>query len=74
LVCAIGSWFLLPVILALVALLLGGRAERSIAADPSASGMGLVTAARWVAWVNLVLVAMVIAFVAAFTVAIWLGR
>jgi hypothetical protein len=74
LVCAIGSWILLPVLLAVVALVLAGRADRAIATNPTASGMGLVTAARWLAGINLVLAAMVVAFVAAFTLALWWGR
>jgi hypothetical protein len=73
-VCAVGSWILLPVILSVIALVLAGRAEQAIEADASATGSGLVTAARWVAWINLLLVAMVVAFVSAFAVALWLGR
>jgi hypothetical protein len=38
------------------------------------SGTGMVTAARVLAWLNLLLVAMIIAFVAAFAGAIALGR
>jgi hypothetical protein len=74
LVCAVGSWILLPVILSVIALVLAGRAERAIEADAFATGQGLVTAARWVAWVNLLVVAMLVAFVSAFAVALGLGR
>lgn len=68
--CAVGSWFLLPVVLAVVALVLAARAERTVAATGGVPG--LVTAARWVAWINLLVAAMVIAFVSAFVVALWL--
>ena len=71
LVLSILSWVLLPVILAIVALILAGSASRQIQASAGArSGQGLVTAARWVAWINLLVAAMVVAFVAAFVVAI----
>ncbi|MEO8107392.1 MAG: hypothetical protein ABI720_08740 [Actinomycetes bacterium] len=75
LVVAILSWFLLPIIGAVVALVLARAAERSINAAPlEVTGRGLVTAARWVAWTHLVVAAMVIAFVAAFVIAVWVGR
>lgn len=75
LICAVGSWLVLPLILAVVALLLARRAESTIASMPEQlSGTGMVTAARVLAWLNLLLVAMIIAFVAAFAGAIALGR
>jgi hypothetical protein len=75
LVVAILSWFLLPIVGSVVALVLARSAERSIEAAPlEVSGRGLVTAARWVAWTHLVVVAMVIAFIAAFVIAVWIGR
>ena len=75
LVVAILSWFLLPIVGSVVALVLARSAERSIEAAPlDVSGRGLVTAARWVAWTHLVVVAMVIAFIAAFVIAVWIGR
>ncbi len=65
----------MPVVLAVVALVLAGSAEKAIDARPAElTGRGLVTGARWVAWVHLVLVAMVIAFVSAFAIALWVGR
>lgn len=71
LVLSILSWVLLPVILAIVALVLAGSASRQIEASGGArSGQGLVTATRWIAWINLLLAAMVVAFIAAFVVAL----
>ena len=75
LVCAILSWLALPVVLAIVALVLARSAERSIEASAGAkTGRGLVTATRWIAWLHLLLVAMIIAFVAAFLVAVAVAR
>jgi hypothetical protein len=75
LLCAIGSWLLFPIGLAVVSLLLAGKAERSIDAHPAElSGRGLVTGARWIAWTHLVVAAMVVAFVSAFAIAVWTGR
>ncbi len=75
LVCAILAWFVVPIVLAIVALVLARSAEKAIDARPTElSGRGLVTGARWVAWVHLVLVAMVVAFLAAFAIAVWVGR
>lgn len=75
LVCAILSWVAIPVVLAIVALVLARTAEREIAASAGEkSGAGLITASRWIAWLNLLLVAMVVAFVAAFVVAVAIAR
>lgn len=75
LVLAILSWFVLPIVGSVIALVLARRAELAIAAAPfEVTGSGVVTAARWVAWTHLVVVAMVIAFVAAFVIAVWIGR
>jgi hypothetical protein len=74
-VCSVLSWIALPVILAIVALVLAASADREIAASGGAkSGSGLVTAARWIAWINLLVSAMVVAFVAAFIVAVAIAR
>ncbi len=75
LVCAVLSWFVGPIVLAIVALFLARSAEKAIDARPAElSGRGLVTGARWVAWIHLVLVAMVVAFLSAFAIALWIGR
>lgn len=74
LVLAVVSWITVPVLLAVVALLVARSAERAIAADPQAGGAALVSAARWVAWVQLLLVGMAAAFVAAFVLALWVVR
>lgn len=75
LICAIGSWVVLPLILAVAALLLARRADAAITSAPDElSGSGLVTGARVLAWLNLLLVAMILAFVAAFAAALALGR
>jgi hypothetical protein len=54
LVCAIGAWVVLPVVLAVVALVLASHAQRDIAASGGfKEGQGLVQAARLIAWINL---------------------
>ncbi|MCZ3385526.1 MAG: hypothetical protein LH630_00810 [Actinomycetia bacterium] len=74
-VCAILAWFVGPIVLAVVALVLARSAEKSIQARPTElTGLGVVSGARWVAWVHLVLVAMVVAFLSAFAIALWVGR
>ena len=74
LVCAIGSWVLLPVVLAVVALALASTADRSIAESQGwRTGSGLVTAARVLAWVNLVAWLLVVVFVAALLVGLAVG-
>ena len=56
LVCAIAAWVAFPVLPAIAALLLGSSARRDIAASGCAlTGDGMVTAAKVVAWANLVL-------------------
>ena len=75
LVCAILAWFVGPIILAIVALVLARNAEKAITARPTElTGLGMVSGARWVAWIHLVLAAMLIAFLSAFAIALWLGR
>jgi len=74
LVCAIGSWVLLPVVLAIVALVLASQAKRAIAASGGAtSGEGLITATRVIAWVHLIVVALAVIFVIAFAIGIVLS-
>ena len=54
LVCAIGSFVVVPLIPAVAALIVAGRAQRAI--DTSGgrlTGSGLVTAARVTAWINI---------------------
>ena len=56
LICAIASWLTIPVIPAVAALMLGSSARRDIAASGGwLTGDGLVTAAKWIAWANIVL-------------------
>jgi hypothetical protein len=75
LVCAILSWLVLPVVLAVVALVLARSAERTIASSSGLkTGDGLVTATRWIAWTHLLVVGMIIAFVAAFVLAVTVAR
>ncbi len=64
LVCAIGSWVVCPVVLAVVALVLASQADRKIKASGGAlGGDGLVTASKWIAWINLALAVLVVGFV-----------
>lgn len=74
LLCAIGSWVLFPVVLAIVALVLARQADQSIVAAAGwKQGKGLITAARVIAWIHLVLVALVVLFVIAFFVGLAIG-
>jgi hypothetical protein len=64
LILAIASFVICPVIPSVIALILAASAKRNI--DESGGmkdGLGLVTAARIIAWVNLGLAAVVIAIV-----------
>jgi hypothetical protein len=71
LICAIGSWVLVPVILAIVALVLAQQADRSIAASNGwREGKGMVTAARVLAWIHLGFIVLVILFAVAFLIGI----
>jgi hypothetical protein len=54
LVLSIVSWVICPVIPAIVALILAQQGAKEIAAAPDrVSGTGLVTAARWISWINI---------------------
>lgn len=56
LVLAILSWVVCPVILAIVALVFASKAKNAIAASNGwIEGSGLVTAAKIIAWLNIVL-------------------
>ena len=56
LVCAIASFVLFPFVPAVIALVLAGRASRSIdASGGQRGGAGLITAARVLSWINLAL-------------------
>jgi len=71
LVCAIGSWVVLPVVLAIVGLVLAGQANRAIDLSGGAkSGKGMVTAAKVVAWINLGFYAVAVIFIIAFIIGI----
>jgi len=74
LICAIGSWVLLPVVLAIVALVMANRADEAITAAAGwKQGQGMVSAARVIAWIHLVLVALIIVFVLALLVGLAVG-
>ncbi len=71
---AIASWFLCPVVLAVVALVLAHSADQTIDASAgSLGGRGLVTAARVVAWIHLALAALAVALGLAVLVGVLLG-
>ena len=56
LVCAIASWVVLPVLPAIAALMIGRTASEQIAMSGGRlTGDGLVTAAKVIAWANIVL-------------------
>jgi hypothetical protein len=54
LVCAILSWVVCPVILAVVALVLASQAQRKIRdSGGQLDGEGQIKAAKWIAWLNI---------------------
>lgn len=67
LICAIGSFVVCPVVLAVVALVLAQNARNHIdAAAGRLTGTGLVTAARVIAWLHLALFALLLVGIIAF--------
>lgn len=53
LIAAIGSWVVCP-ISGIVALVLASQAKRKIASSGGRlTGQGLVTASKWIAWINI---------------------
>jgi hypothetical protein len=74
LVLAVGSFVVLPLIPAIIALVLARSASQDIrAAGGRLTGEGLLTAARWTAWINIALcvgaVALVVLFLGLFSAA-----
>jgi len=64
LVLSIASWLVLPVVLAIVALVLASGAKRNIAASGGyKSGEGLVTASKVISWINIGFFGLLLAFV-----------
>jgi hypothetical protein len=54
LVVAIAAWVVCPVLAAIAALMIAGGAKAKIDASGGAlTGLGMVTAARWIAWLHL---------------------
>lgn len=54
LVCSVLAWIVCPIVLAIVALVLAGNADKSIAASGGAkTGEGLAKAARIISWINI---------------------
>lgn len=73
-VLAICSWFVLPVILAIVALVLASSADKAIAgAHGAKTGEGLVRAAKIISWLNLLLFGLAIVFLVAFLIGLAVG-
>ncbi len=63
LIAAIGSWVICFPIAAIVALVLASTAKRKIAESGGRlTGQGLVTASKWIAWINLGVSAIAILF------------
>lgn len=61
LVLAISSWVVCPIITAIVALVLARQSDRDIAASGGwLEGRTLNTATRWVAWINIALMTVLI--------------
>jgi hypothetical protein len=60
-ILAVISWVICPIIPAIVALIFANMAAKEIAASGGrVEGQGLVTASRWVSWINIGLWAAVI--------------
>ena len=71
LILSISSFVICPVIPAVVALILAGVAKRNIiASGGTKAGLGLVTAARVISWVNIALVTAFLVIVAVGLVAV----
>lgn len=71
LVAAIASFMFCPFVPAVAALIVAAGASRKIAeSNGRLTGAGLVTAARWVAWIN---IALCVAVALLFVVALVLG-
>ena len=69
LVLAILSWVICPVILAIVALVFAGKAKTAIQASNGwVDGSGMVTAAKIIAWLNIVLSILFIGFLIVVTI------
>jgi hypothetical protein len=64
LVLALCAWFVCPLVLAVIALVFAGKAKRTIEASNGwVTGDGMVTAARVIAWINIGLTLVALAFV-----------
>ena len=73
-VLSLCAWFVLPVILAIVSLVLASNADKSIAAsNGTKTGEGLVKAAKIISWLNLLLFGLAIVFVVAFFIGLAVG-
>jgi hypothetical protein len=66
--CSLGGWFLIPFFLPIAAIVLAGRARPRL--GPSAPRTA-TTAALWIAWTNIVLCALFVAFVVAVIATSW---
>lgn len=54
LVLAVASWVVCPIVAAVVALIFAHQGDKEIAASGGrVQGQGLITAAKWVAWINI---------------------
>jgi hypothetical protein len=74
-VLALLSFFVLPIVLAVVALVVAGRAEQEMAADPTRSGgRGLLSWARGLAIANLIIFGLFLLFVGAVVVGLFVGN
>lgn len=70
-VLAICSWLVCPIVLAIVALVFASNAKKEIAASNGwKTGSGFVTAAKWIAWINLIVVPVFIVIYIVFIVLI----
>ena len=59
LVLAIAAWLLCPIFAAIAALMIAGGAKAKIdVAGGALTGLGLVSAARWIAWIHIFMVSL----------------
>lgn len=70
LIAAVAAWVICPIVPAIVALVLAANADRTIRDSGGwKTGAGLVTAARWLAWINIGVSAAVVLLVVVIAVA-----
>jgi MFS family permease len=65
LACAIGGFFIVPIVGSILAIVFGNTARKRIAQDPDLQGAEMARAGTIIGWVGLVLIVLFIAFLIA---------